>query len=67
MEGKVFSNEFLREMNAKAHLIAEAEAVRKKDNLRYSKLLEKHKAKYRQLYLQDIKQLQILVEDLVNG
>jgi hypothetical protein len=63
----IFSNEFLREMNAKAHLIAEAEAVRKKDNLKYSKLVEKHKAKYRQLSLLPIKQLQVLVEDLVNG
>ena len=62
---KVFSNEFLREMNAKANLIRKCEAVRKVDNLKYSKVVEKYKAKYRQLYLLPIKELKILVEGLI--
>ena len=60
----VFDQEFFREMNFKADLLRKTETLRKSDNLKYSKLVEKHKAKYRKLYLLPIKILKDLVGEI---
>ena len=60
----VFSQEFIREMNYRAKLLRKAEALRKSDNLKYSKLIEKHQVEHRRLYILPIEKLKALVEEV---
>jgi len=64
MTEKIFSQEFIREMNYRAKLLRKAETLRKSDNLKYSKLIEKHRVEYRRLYILAIEKLKALVEDV---
>lgn len=65
MEPEIFSDEYRREMNVKADLIRKAEAIRKTNNLKYSKVIEKYKAQYQRLHRLPIRRLKIVVEELV--
>ena len=49
---------------SRVSLIRKAEALRKSDNLKYSKLIEKHRVEYRRLYILAIEKLKALVEDV---
>ena len=60
----IFDQEALREMNFKAKLIRKTEALRKSDNVKYSVLIEKHKAEYGKLYLLPIDRLKELVGEI---
>ena len=51
-------------MNLKTELLRKLEALRKRDNLKYSALVEKHELEHRKLYLLPIKKLKELVEEL---
>ena len=64
MEPQIFKGEALRELNFKAGLIRKAEVVRKANNLKYSKVVEKYEAEYRKLYWLPVEQLKVLVEEL---
>lgn len=63
MTEKLFDQEFLREMNFKAKLLRKTETLRKADNLKYSKLVEKYEGDHGRLYLLPIQRL----KDLVGG
>ena len=60
----IFSKEALREMNFKTELIRKAEVLRKSDNVRYSKLIEKYKAEHGRLLLLPIEKLKELVGEI---
>ena len=60
----IFDQEFLREMNFRAKLLKKAEALRKLDNLKYSKLVDKHNVEHGRLYLLPIEKLKALVEEM---
>lgn len=64
MTETIFDQEALREMNFKAGLLRKAEALRKSDNLTYSKLVEKHKAEHGKLYLLPVDRLKELVGEI---
>ena len=57
MGNTLFTKEALREMNFKAKLIRQTEALRKSDNLKYSSLIEKHKIEHGRLYMLPIEKL----------
>jgi len=64
MTEKIFSQEFIREMNYRAKLLRKAEALRKSDNLKYSKLIEKYQVEHRRLYMLPIERLKELVSEI---
>ena len=66
MTEKIFSQEFIREMNYRANLLKKAEALRKSDNRRYSKLIEKHRVEHGRLYILPIERLKELVSEITN-
>lgn len=64
MTDEIFTKEYIREMNYKASLIRKAEALRKSDNLKYSKLVDTYGGEYRRLYVLSIERLKELVSEL---
>ena len=64
MTEKIFSQEFIREMNYRAKLLRKAETLRKSDNLKYSKLIEKYQVEHGRLYILPIERLKELVEEI---
>lgn len=61
---KMFSDEFLRELNFKADLIRKAEALRKSNNVRYSKLVDKYGAEHKKLKQLSVKDLKAFIEEI---
>jgi len=55
---------FDQEMNYRAGLLRKLETLRKSDNLKYSKLVEKYKVDHGRLYMLPIERLKELVEEL---
>ena len=51
-------------MNLKTELLRKLEALRKLDNLKYSKLVDKHQVEHGRLYLLPIEKLKALVEEM---
>lgn len=63
----LFNEEFLRELNFKARLIHKAETLRKSDNIKYSKLVDKYGAQHRKLNYLPIQQLKQLIQEIESG
>ena len=51
-------------MNLKTELLWKLEALRKSDNLRYSKLVDKHNVEHGRLFMLPVKKLKELVEEI---
>ena len=61
-----FDQEFIREMNYRPKLLKTIEALRKSDNVRYSKLVEHYRGEHGRLYTLPIARLKELVGE-ING
>jgi len=56
--------EFMRGVDYRVNLLEKTEALRKSDNLRYSKLIEKYQVEHSKLYLMPVERLKELVKEI---